>query len=1321
MSAFAKSKKMNLFFVALLSVTFLIVFDFVQNDAAKSEPRECPFPTEETDLSYCDFTGVDFGDENLAFKDLTGANLSDSKLAKTNLTMVKSGKLTGIPQSLPPGWVIRNGYLIGVGADLGDAELSGADLQKINLEGSNLSGANLSGANLSEANISGASLQNTNFDSALMDNTLVSQSSFKDSNLRGAKISNLAGTPINVPPGYNFRFGTILGPEVDFYKTDFSNKTLTNESLAGSSFTSAKLFRTYCNYYASGCQGYGYDRPLVIQWSNLEGANFTGLRLESNRIGDSDLSFAKLNNLTANKVTFENVVLDGTDFSNSTFQYSTFDNLDFSKATLGNTSFYGSKLRNTDFSGMDLSNVNFLCADLSKSRFVGSDLSGLDLSCSDLSGAVLTDAKIEGTKFAYSDWGSPRGTKLGSVKSGGLTGVPLNLPPEWSLKKGQLIGPEANLEGADLSGLNLNTLNLSGSNMIGSKLTNTSLVGTNLNGVLLKNSNITNAFFSSTTSIDGLESGGLIGSPRTLPTGWTSAGGFLFLTSSGLRGMDLSGTDFSNSNLHMIDFEGSNLSNANFSGSDLTGASLNFATLLSTNISGADLSGVKLDWISSGNLIGSPKGLPESWKIAGGYLLGPRARLNGKDLSGLDLSFANLDSAELEYANLSSAILNGTNLSGTRLSGANLDGIQSSNLIGSPRALPQEWKIAAGYLLGPRANLMNSSFSNMELRSINLADSNLNNSTFSNVTLEGVLIDNASIQGTIFSNITVRSNLSARDLDGEPKSLPSGWKLVKGHLIAPGSNLSNLDLSEQDLKGLDCSRANFENSNLSGSDMQDLKAIGANFRNSNLKEVNFKNTNLDEADLSQSNIVGSDFTGSSLFGTVFSGVVFGESAPFEESNIYFSTIPRVGDSIRVVGDQMNKGMVLDVRWYVNGKLRQSGQASPFAVTPQDLGKTLQAFGYVVLPCQTCTNHRLADIALSGLVIPGTIDLILNIEISNPPKVGETVSVKPVVVPEGVSVVYKWFEGTRLVYEGSSLSVPSSLLGKALKVDAIFSKLGYTSQQIESDSFIVAKGLMEKPQLQIEGFQEVGEELDAWIANEDGGAEYSYQWFRDGVVIPFEVSKFYKVKAQDVGRLLGVKVSVARQGFDGAVAVVNLNKVIPGPKIAKFSIPKVDGKPNVGQSITVNVGAWVSNTKFQIQWFKNMQPIANANSKTLALSVEDVGSDISVQVTGTKIGFLPKVVTSSKVKVLPGALQAKTPKVVGQPKVGSTLTAEASPWTSGAVISYQWLLDGKPIKKATQQNFVILKDQKGKSISVVVTQTASGFLRASKTSASQKVK
>jgi hypothetical protein len=76
------------------------------------------------------------------------------------------------------------------------------------------------------------------------------------------------------------------------------------------------------------------------------------------------------------------------------------------------------------------------------------------------------------------------------------------------------------------------------------------------------------------------------------------------------------------------------------------------------------------------------------------------SHLRGANLSGCDLSHANLAGK-----NLSGANLHGPDLAGVNLSGALLDHVTSGSITGTPAALPTEWELVNGYLIGPNANL----------------------------------------------------------------------------------------------------------------------------------------------------------------------------------------------------------------------------------------------------------------------------------------------------------------------------------------------------------------------------------------------------------------------------------------------------------------------------------------------------------------------------------------------------------------------------------------------------------------------------------------
>ncbi len=120
------------------------------------------------------------------------------------------------------------------------------------------------------------------------------------------------------------------------------------------------------------------------------------------------------------------------------------------------------------------------------SIYLGVDLMGSSLANCDLKGAILSGANLASTG-------------LSGVTSGGVIGTPASLPVNWSLIGGYLLGPLANLGGADFTNFNLSDVDLYGAQLIDSNFSNTVITGANLEGAFLT----------------GITSGGVVGTPES--------------------------------------------------------------------------------------------------------------------------------------------------------------------------------------------------------------------------------------------------------------------------------------------------------------------------------------------------------------------------------------------------------------------------------------------------------------------------------------------------------------------------------------------------------------------------------------------------------------------------------------------------------------------------------------------------------------------------------------------------------------------------------------------------------------------------------------
>jgi uncharacterized protein YjbI with pentapeptide repeats len=335
----------------------------------------------------------------------------------------------------------------------------------------------------------------------------------------------------------------------------------------------------------------------------------------------------------------------------------------------------------------------------------------------------LADINIAGINLTGAD--------LSGVSSGGISGTPTALPPGWRIVSGYIIGPDAVLSNADLSGAVLSNADMEGDALNGADLSNADLTGAQLGFSDLASANLTDANLTNAelgvvrltgatmagTDLAGTDpseetSGGIVGTPSTLPPGWELINGYLVGPQAVLTGADLSNTDLS--------------------GDDLFDATLTDADLNGTNFTAANLT-----FVITGGIVGTPSVLPPQLTLISGYLFGPGANLISADLTDLDLS----------GLNLSNTNMNAANLDGTNLTGATLTGVSGKGIIGMPAALPSGWVLIGTYLFGPGADLGGANVSNLNLSGLNMTDINLSDANWADADFDGVNLTGANLTG----------------------------------------------------------------------------------------------------------------------------------------------------------------------------------------------------------------------------------------------------------------------------------------------------------------------------------------------------------------------------------------------------------------------------------------------------------------------------------------------------------------------------------------------------------------------------------------------
>jgi len=356
-----------------------------------------PAPTPGVDWAGCqlkgaNLSGADLAGADLAIAKMIGANLSGANLTNANLdqvifesanlssadltgaTMIEvySGLVTASPApTLPTGWQLTDGYLVGPRADLGEAALAGADLSSADLAGAFLDGANLTGASLGSADLVGATLGTANLAKADLNNADLTSAS-----LAGVKSGGITGTTTMLPADWQLKSGYLAGPGADlsgdsasgvnlsgtdlaasFYGTDLSGANLSHANLsgidgAGVDLENANLTDANLTDASLALAAFGSGAP-TLQGADLAGATMTGL-ISADIVGGPAVlpahwMFADgyLLGPTAN-LKYEGV-LENLDLAGVDLDFANIASMEFQYDNLANASFWGSNAVAADF------------------------------------------------------------------------------------------------------------------------------------------------------------------------------------------------------------------------------------------------------------------------------------------------------------------------------------------------------------------------------------------------------------------------------------------------------------------------------------------------------------------------------------------------------------------------------------------------------------------------------------------------------------------------------------------------------------------------------------------------------------------------------------------------------------------------------------------------------------------------------------------------------------------------------------------------------------------------------------------------------------
>jgi len=300
--------------------------------------------------------------------------------------------------------------------------------------------------------------------------------------------------------------------------------------------------------------------------------------------------------------------------------------------------------------------------------------------------------------------------------------------------------------------------------------------------------------------------------------------------------------------------------------------------------------------------------------------------------------------------------------------------------------------------------------------------------------------------------------------------------------------------------------------------------------------------------------------------------------------------------------------------------------------------------------------------------------------------------------------YTWKVGGQTFDGAPTFDVSPSWERLRVTVTVTAHRAGFRDVTATATSAPVSNSLADRPS--IVGSAVVGTRLTATHVLT---GNVKYQWLRDGKPIPGATAKTRTLTSSDAGRAISFRVTKKSTVTGTTIKTSAATAKVLRP-ITAAPAPVISGAATVGARLSATTGAWTGSPARTYQWFRNGVAISGAKSSTHTVVAGDIGTALTLTVTGTRSGYVTKSVSSKTVQVrAEGVIWAAPPVITGTVRAGETVRAVASAsYPSSAATSVQWYRNGDPIDGAIGTTFALKNRDIGDLISVAVTYVADGL-------------
>lgn len=425
----------------------------------------------------------------------------------------------------------------------------------------------------------------------------------------------------------------------------------------------------------------------------------------------------------------------------------------------------------------------------------------------------------------------------------------------------------------------------------------------------------------------------------------------------------------------------------------------------------------------------------------------------------------------------------------------------------------------------------------------------------------------------------------------------------------------------------------------------------------------------------------------------------------------------VGKALTADVGVWTKGATLKYQWLANGQWINGATGTSYKLTQAEIGKkiTITVTGSMN-GLRTYARTSAATTAVTDLVVANTAAPVL----SGSRTKTSTLTVTPGTWGPGeVKLSYQWLRNgqsiagaTATSYKLTAADVGQRVTVKVAGTQAGYAPFTYTAPEGKpvADLYVT-----NSETIRLSGYANVGSTLRVWTGTWTPGATVTTQWYANGVAIPGATSYKYTPVLADVGKRITATVTGRKADHvTRTITTVNSGKVTYG-WIKSVTPSTVSGSLYAGSRLTAVQGSWdVMGLTLSYQWLRNGTPIPGATWAAYDLTAADIDSKISVQTTAAKASWRSVTTASAETGVIKKTPIVNTgaPAIAGSSKVGGNLYTTGGTWNVKPSLRYQWYADGKVITGAIRSSYTPSYADAGKSITVKVSASKTGYTGAS---------